>query len=930
MVVLILCDEMGVERLNAVEIEEALSELVGREFDGAEFPYAFLEAFGNKKATIDRLRRSVSDEGGVLQKLNIHILVCDEGCVSDGFRRLGESAETKRGKVKFILATDGVTVEAEDVRSGETVVCDYGDLADRFGFFLPLAGITTVSEIKENAFDIKATGRLNRLYVELLRTNEDWGLGDRRHAMNHFMACLIFCFFAEDTGIFIGDNLFTATIDQMSEGSGGNVHEVLGEMFRAMNTKKEDRESWDLKLWAGAFPYVNGGLFAEGGEVPFFSKLARSYLLHIGRLDWKKINPDIFGSMVQAIADEGERGKLGMHYTSVPNILKLLNPLFLDDVRRDLERAGTNKKKLKDLKERIARIRVFDPACGSGNFLVIAYKELRKIEAEANERMGCGGEVSVISLRNFRGIELGDFAAEIARLALVIAEYQCDVLYRGMELALSAVLPLDEKNWILCGNALRIDWLGVCPPTGRSVRHAAEDLLHVDSEKEMIDFDNEGGETYICGNPPYLGSTWQSAEQKADLKGVFEGRVKNWKSLDYVAGWFMKAALYGQETNAVSAFVSTNSICQGQQVASLWSAIFETGNCIAFAHTSFKWANLASHNAGVTVVIVGIACQPQKGRFLHSISEDGKNLVKEVDNINAYLVAAPDIIIKRYSHPSCVENTMSFGNMPVDGGFLLLSPLEARKALECYGVNPKLVRPCLGAFEYIRGHQRYCLWITDEDYPEAKENPWLQNRFEAVCQVRSQSRDKGARDMADRPYRFLQIAGPAKKHTIIIPRVSSEARPYLPVGLTSSDVIIGDSFALYDAPLWNMALIASKMHLVWIKTVCGRLETRFRYSNTLGWNTFPIPALTEKSKQDLTEAAENILLAREKHFPKTIADLYAPGKMPEDLRHAHDLNDEILERIYIGRCFKNDTERLESLFTLYAKMEKTATTKKKT
>jgi hypothetical protein len=447
----------------------------------------------------------------------------------------------------------------------------------------------------------------------------------------------------------------------------------------------------------------------------------------------------------------------------------------------------------------------------------------------------------------------------------------------------------------------------------------------------MIDFDNEGGETYICGNPPYRGTAWQDTEQKADLKGVFEGRVKNWKSLDYVAGWFMQAALYGQETNAVSAFVSTNSICQGQQVASLWSAIFETGHHIAFAHTSFKWANLASHNAGVTVVIVGITCQPQKGRLLHSISEDGKNLVKEVNNINAYLVAAPDIIVEKSSQPLCVESTMVRGNTPTDDGSFLLTSSEARKALVYHKVAPRFIRPFVGSYEFIQGTLRWCVWIDKSDVDFALKNPFLSNVISKVRNFRLKSTSKTTRPFADRPYRFLQIAGPAKKYAIVVPRVSSEARPYLPVGLTPSDIIIGDrNFALYDAPLWNMALIASKMHLVWIGVVCSRLRTDFSYSNTLGWNTFPVPALTEKNKEDLTEAAENILLAREKHFPKTIADLYNTEKMPEDLRHAHDRNDEILERLYIGRCFKNDTERLESLFTLYAKMEKTATTKKKT
>jgi hypothetical protein len=398
-----------------------------------------------------------------------------------------------------------VGFEAEDLASGETVACAYKDFPDHFGFFLPLAGIATVRQISENSFDIRATSRLNRLYVELLKDNPEWGESQRRHDMNHFMARLIFCFFAEDTGIFFGGSLFTDTIAQMSARDSSNTHEVIGELFRAMNAKIEDRASAKLPRWADAFPYVNGDLFSGTLDVPRFSKIARSYLLHIGNLDWTKINPDIFGSMIQAVAEDEERGALGMHYTSVPNILKVLNPLFLDDLRAKLEEAGDNQRMLLNLRNRMARIRIFDPACGSGNFLVIAYKEMREIEAEINKRRGEADRRSEIPKTNFRGIELRDFPAEIARLALVIAEFQCDVLYRGYRLALAEFLPLDKQNWITCGNALRMDWLSICPPTGTGVKFQADDLFGTPLDQAQMDFENEGGETYICGNPPYKG-----------------------------------------------------------------------------------------------------------------------------------------------------------------------------------------------------------------------------------------------------------------------------------------------------------------------------------------------------------------------------------------------------------------------------------------
>ena len=480
--------------MNAVEIADAVSDLFQKDFDPAEFPFAFLEAFGNKEITIKRLRKGDSNSsdvpGGVLQRSNIHLAVCDQGNVADTLRALRESPKTASHKVKFILATDGEWLEAEEIVSGEPLSTPYTDLPNHFAFFLSLAGISTVKEIKENPIDIRATGRLNKLYVELLKENPDWAAEARRPDMNHFMARLIFCFFAEDTGIFHGDGLFTSTINQMTESDGSNTAQVIGRVFAAMNLSIAARNSSDLPGWADQFPYVNGGLFSGSLEAPRFTRIARSYLLRAGELNWRQINPDIFGSMIQAVADDEERGALGMHYTSVPNILKVLNPLFLDDLRIQLDAAADNPRMLLNLRRRMARIRVFDPACGSGNFLVIAYKEMRKIEAEINRRRGESNTQSEIPLTNFRGIELRDFAAEIARLALIIAEYQCDVLYRGEKLAFAEFLPLNAMNWIVCGNALRLDWLQVCPPTGTGVKVTGTDLFSTPLDQAEIDFAN--------------------------------------------------------------------------------------------------------------------------------------------------------------------------------------------------------------------------------------------------------------------------------------------------------------------------------------------------------------------------------------------------------------------------------------------------------
>ncbi len=909
--------------MNAVEIEEAISQLATQPFNAAEFPFEFLAAFGNKDTTLKRLRAgntNKSDLAGVLQVNNIHILATQDH-VGTALTALKASPSTVKAKARFILATDGVDFEAEDLSSGDTVACAFADFPNHFGFFLPLAGISTVKQVAENSFDIRATSRLNRLYLELLKDNADWGSAARRSEMNHFMARLIFCFFAEDTDIFHGDNLFTETIAQMSASDSSNTHSVISEIFRAMNVAIPARASAALPRWADGFPYVNGGLFSGSNEAPRFSKIARTYLLKVGQLDWTKINPDIFGSMIQAVADDEERGALGMHYTSVPNILKVLDPLFLDDLRSQLEASGENKAKLLNLRKRMAKIRVFDPACGSGNFLVIAYKHMREIENTINARRDEIGRKSDIPLTNFRGIELREFPAEIARLALIIAEYQCDVLYRGQKEALAEFLPLNAQNWITCGNALRLDWLSVCPPTEKTVQMLGDDLFSAPVNQAAVDFENAGGETYICGNPPYLGFTWQSDEQKSELGAIFGKRSKTWKSLDYVAGWFMKAADYGKHTPTVSAFVSTNSICQGQQVPILWPMIFESGHRIVFAHTSFKWANLASHNAGVTVAIVGISNMAHTTSRLYTEAEDGQTVVKIAENVNAYLVPGIDVIVTPVSDSTDRRARMEWGNKPTDGGNLLLNSNERRALLASAPNSRKFFRRFMGAQEFIRGEERYCLWIDDASRELAESIPEIKRRIEAVAKMRAESKAAETRPAAKFPHRFRQVQAIAVNSTLVVACVSSERREFIPIGLFASNTIISNlAFALYDAPLWNMALIASRIHLVWIATVCGKLETRYRYSNTLGWNTFPVPVLTEKNKADLTRCAEEILLAREAHFPATIADLYDPETMPENLRAAHERNDETLERIYIGRRFRNDTERLEKLFELYTVM----------
>ncbi len=786
------------------------------------------------------------------------------------------------------------------------------DFPDHFGFFLPLAGISTVRQITENAFDIRATSRLNRLYVQLLKDNPAWGKAERRHDMNHFMARLIFCFFAEDTDIFDGKGRFTETIAQMSAKDSSNTHEVLATLFRAMDTPSDERAKVSIPRWADRFPYVNGQLFSGSDEVPRFSKIARSYLLHVGGLDWTKINPDIFGSMIQAVAEDEERGELGMHYTSVPNILKVLNPLFLDDLRSRLAEAGDNARMLLNLRKRMAKIRVFDPACGSGNFLVIAYKEMRAIEAEINRRRGEPDRASEIPLTNFRGIELRDFPAEIARLALVIAEYQCDVLYRGQKLALLEFLPLRNENWITCGNALRVDWLSVCPPTGTGVKLLADDLFETPLNQAEIDFQNEGGETYICGNPPYLGGKKQDESQKADMIAVF-GKDFPYKNLDYICAFLEKASLCLTFANA-SAFVCTSSVNQGSHVPTLWPRITERGVCIHFAYRPFKWANNAKNNAGVYVTILGMSQKRGRGAVIY----DGE-LRSSVGHINSYLLAAPEIIVDKESQPVSNLASIITGNAAYDAQHLRLSDEERLSILAQRSTAKEFVRRAMGTSELLNGVPSWCLWLDDQQLSDALQIALIRDKIDKVADYRSKGGEV-ARTLVERPHQF-RFRNVAIKKQIVVPQVCSADALYLPVGLLEPDVVVTHlAHVMLDADLANLAIISSRMHFVWATTLSGRHGNGLRYGSNLCWNTFPVPTLTGKNKADLTRCAEEILLARERHFPASIADLYDPDAMPADLRAAHERNDEVLERIYMGRRFKSDTERLEKLFDLYSKM----------
>jgi hypothetical protein len=886
--------------MNVIEIEERIDEILAQGFKPADFIFDFIEAYGAPKSVIKQLRVGQQDAFGqapVLWKRNVHFQLASEGQVGRILTALGAHKDTEKQKVRYIISTDGHDFGARDMKSGESLNCLYDELGVHFGFFLPLAGIERYKIADENPVDIKATGRLAKFYDSILQDNSTWKGDEKRHALNHFITQVVFCLFGEDTGI-LPPSLFSETIATYCETDSTQAQKVLTDVFTAMSLPEAARGD-DCPTYARKFPNVNGGLFKGTPEVPRFTKGSVRYLIDAAQLNWKEINPDIFGSMIQSIVNVDQRGELGMHYTSVPNILKVLDPLFLDDLREQVNANWSNKKGLYGILRRLSKIRVFDPACGSGNFLVIAYRELRAIEIRAINRLaeidGYAPPLwSHVELTNFYGIEYADFAAETAKLSLWIAEYQMNSRYEDAFGKRTPALPLKETGNIVCGNALRVAWESVCP----------------DSDDPEI-------ETYIVGNPPYLGNNFQSDEQKNEISEFFDRYDVPQGRADYVCGWLILASEYiGARTKF--SFVTTNSICQGSHVPTLWPILFKNGVKIETAHTSFTWKNNAAKNAGVTCVIVQ-CCKAPKNFTLYTGEQK-----RSARSINAYLIDAPDIIVETRSRPLSALPAMDYGNKPTDGGFLILSPEERNELLASHPGAEKFIRGYVGSQDFIQRIERYCLWVRDDEIDAARAIEPISKRFDQVKEFRSVSKADSTRDYAKFCHRFRQIQGSPEHSSMIVPRVFSEHREYVQGGYLHNREIISDSaFAIYDAPRFCFSILSSQIHMSWVRVTCGKLRSDYRYSNTMAWNTFPVPTLSDEDKEVLTKTAEGILLARDTYFDKTIAELYDPDHMEKDfpeLWEAHQRNDEVLETIYNGRPFKNDTERLEHLFARYSAM----------
>ena len=888
--------------MNVIEIEERIDEILAQGFKPADFIFDFIEAYGAPKSVIKQLRSGQQDafeQAPVLWKRNVYFQLASEGQVSRILNALAAHKDTEKQKVRYIISSDGYDFGARDMKSGESLNCLYDELGVHFGFFLPLAGIERYKIADENPVDIKATGRLAKFYDSILQDNPTWKGDEKRHALNHFITQVVFCLFGEDTGI-LPPSLFSETMATYCETDSTQAQKVLTDVFTAMSLPEAARGD-DCPTYAHKFPHVNGGLFKGAPEVPRFTKGAVRYLIDAAQLNWRDINPDIFGSMIQSIVNVDQRGELGMHYTSVPNILKVLDPLFLDGLREQVNAAWNNKKALHGILRRISKIRIFDPACGSGNFLVIAYRELRAIEIKVINRLaeidGYAAPLwSHVELTNFYGIEYADFAAETAKLSLWIAEYQMNSRYEDAFGKRTPALPLKETGNIVCGNALRVAWESVCP--------------HRDDPEV---------ETYIVGNPPYLGDKLQSDDQKNDIEQIFSSVTNRWKSLDYVSGWFKLAAEKIGKYAYEAAFVSTNSIAQGQQAPTLMPIINGKDVEIHFCHSSFTWKNNAADTAGVICVIIGMRKRKSGPKFI--FDDNRKRVVK---NINHYLLDAENVTVNGLSSPISHLPEMLLGNMPKDDGNLILSSEEAMDLLGKYEDLRTIIRPYGGSEELIRGGFRYCLWITERDVADVATIPEVKTRIDKVSDFRAKSKKAATQGWSDRGYRFVEIRLPEYERALIIPRVSSIRRRYLPCGFGPSHLIVSDSaYAIYDPQPWALSFITARLHQNWISVVCGKLKNDYRYSSTMGWNTFPVPELSDEDKEALTKTAEGILLARDTYFDKTIAELYDPDHMQKDfpeLWEAHQCNDEVLETIYNGRPFKNDTERLEHLFARYSAM----------
>jgi hypothetical protein len=885
-------------KFNLKAVEERVAPLGGRDTYDRKFIFELLLAYGRSQSNVTRLRNGslnvANDKTTEVAQKNVVYFKETTGDPLAVIDELKSSPTVVRYRTRFVIVTDYSELLAVDTKTGENLMIPIRSIDQHFTFFLPWAGMEKAQYVSEAHADVKAAERMGKLFDELLAANPGLLAASRgRHTLNIFFTRLLFCFFAEDTGIF-AEGQFTNAVGSHTQADGSDVDDFLAALFSTLDTEDPADKPTHLAL----FPYVNGWLFTTGPDqtVPIFTKAARDLLIALGTLNWSEINPDIFGSMFQAVVNPDERSDLGQHYTSVPNILKTIEPLFLDGFREELDAGFDSVRKLGGLLGRISKVKVFDPACGSGNFLVIAYKELRKLEhailerlAELHPRHQVLFAESKISIENFYGIELADFATEVAILSLWIAKHQMDTEFKEKFNVSIPLIPLKETGRIQQGNATRVDWNTVCP--------------------------NDGGQIYLISNPPYKGAKAQTPEMKRDFPFVFGTRSFN-KNLDYIALWFVKGADYIEGTQAQLAFVTTNSVTQGEHVGLMFPLILAKDIEIGYAYTSFKWENNAKHNAGVTVAVINLRTGRADQKYIYT-----DDLRIAANNINGYLVDGADVVIDRRPRPLSPQlPEMVFGSMPRDGGGLLLTAGERRRMVEDDPRAEHFIKRFAGSTEAINGGERYCLWISDQAAAEARSIAGIAARLARVADARRQSKASSTAAYAAQPHRFVQISY-KPTDSIIVPRHSSERRSYIPIDYLGRETVIGDSAnAVYHAEPWVLALLTSMMHMAWTRAVGGRIKNDYRYSNTIVYNNFPVPLLTDVAREKLSVAALRVLDVREYHCEKTLAELYDPELMPADLRAAHVDVDVLVDSIYSQRGYENNEQRLSDLFAMYEAM----------
>ena len=865
------------------------------------FLIAFFEIFGITNKRIASFEHAVKKYGGGAGYVDLFwpgILLVEMKSRGKNLERAHTQAMdyfpgiAERDLPRFVLVCDFARFRMFDLVEGVTHEFPLEELYKNVRLFGFIAGYQTQVIKPQDPINIKAAERMGRLHDQLN------AVGYEGRPLELYLVRMLFCLFADDTGIF-EKRQFQDYIEQRTGVDGADLAHHLSTLFHVLNTPQGKRlKNLDEQL--AAFPYINGKLFADMLPPASFDAAMRESLLDLCGLDWGRISPAIFGSLVQSIMDDKARRNLGAHYTSEENILKLIKPLFLDALWAEFKKIRGNKKRLTDFHARLRKLTFFDPACGCGNFLVITYRELRLLELEVLRAANAGGQMALdvhqmiaVDVDQFYGIEIEDFPAQIAQVALWLVDHQMNMKVSEEFGAYFARIPLKHSATIVHGNALQLDWNKVLPA---------------------------GQCAYLLGNPPFVGHQWRSAEQMEDMAHVW-GNGGRFGRLDFVTCWHHKAVEYMQRNpKVVTALVSTNSICQGEQVGTLWGWMLEQGVKIHFAHRTFMWTSEARGRAAVHCVIVGFGLQDSDEKVIFEYEDiKGEPQAIKARNINPYLVDAGDIILpSRTATPAGLPQLIK-GSQPTDGGHLILSEEEAQTLLATEPAAAKWLKTYIGGEELINGGHRYCLWLKGISPKELKSMPAVKERVAAVSQARLKSPTKSVQAFADKPTLFTQDRQPANDY-LGVPEVSSERRRFIPIAFLSADIIASNKVQIVEgATHFHFGMLCSTMHNAWMRTVAGRLESRYSYAPAV-YNNFPWPTPTEKQRAVIEAAAQGVLDARAVHPDSSLADLYDPLTMPPDLVKAHKKLDAAVDSAYVYKGSATDAARVAFLFGLYQKL----------